>query len=75
MNHAKYIEMSSAYSDWKGGRRKNKQIRISKDEWIAWWMGTGVWDYRGNTHGCYFMSRIDKDLPFSIFNIELKLRK
>lgn len=67
--------LSKLYNDWSGTRRRKKLIDITREEWIEWWKATGVFDQRGPNAGQYFMSRIDKSLPFSIDNIELKQRK
>lgn len=64
--------MENDYYNWCGGRRASKLIEINKFEWIGWWATTGKYKQRGSYRGQYYMSRIDKTMPFSINNIELK---
>jgi hypothetical protein len=62
------------YADWRNPTRKEGRLGITCEEWIGWWTDTGLWEQRGIKTGQYYMSRIDKELPFSLDNIELKQR-
>ncbi len=54
--------------------RHRPDIELTKAEWIAWWHGTQQFDNRGNAVGCVRMERIDKELPWTLDNIQLKTR-
>ena len=61
------------YHDWATSK---KRINIlSREEWIQWWEDTGVFHLRGSGPGYCYMSRVDKELPFALWNIELKWKK
>lgn len=62
------------YWDWYANKRRKGLIDITCEEWRNWWIETGEWVNRGRNSGNCFMSRIDKSLPFSLDNIELKWR-
>lgn len=58
-NKARRKDANGVFIEWK----------LTFDEWLAFWMGSGHWHERGCKSGQYVMSRLNDIGPYEIGNI------
>lgn len=53
--------------------KRGIEWKLTFDEWINWWMATGVYHLRGRGKGKYVMARYSDQGAYELGNIEAKL--
>ena len=76
MNRLSPEQLKDANTKFKTHRRDagNRGIPFlfTFEEWITFWLDSGLWLQRGNRKGQYCMSRFNDEGPYAIHNIEIK---